>query len=409
MQRNIVEKLLFKKNLMKNPSEHFSDSLFLQSEISPTIKFCVVIPVKDEESYISQTLAAFCHQVDLFGEPLDFEHFEILVLANNCTDNSVACIREFQRQHPDLNIFLEEITLSPKHANIGYVRRTLMECAQSRLNRNGGGIILTTDGDTMVSTDWISQTEYEIDNGAEVVGGRILLSENELEGLDEFTRLLHFKDEKYHLLIAELEGQIINPVYDPVPRHHQHFNGSFAITTSCYAKSGGVPAVANLEDCAFFEKLETIDAKIRHSHRVTVHTSARCIGRAEIGLSYQLNVWKNLGSKVEKYFVESSDSIRERFTEKKNLITLWESKNLSENEFHQNIKKIIPDIKDDGEIYNLFVEGHYFGEWYRKVIQLKQKKTVEQFPAVHIDTAIRDLQTLVQKERNHAFSQISIL
>jgi glycosyltransferase involved in cell wall biosynthesis len=402
-------KAYLKKYSMKNPSEHFSDSLFLESEILPTVKFSVVIPVKDEESYITRTLKSFSEQVDLSGNALDFEKFEVLVLANNCTDYSVEFIKNFQAQHPAINIYLEEITLSPKNSNIGYVRRKLMECANSRLRKNDGGIILTTDGDTVVSPDWIAQTEYEIDNGAEAVGGRILLSENELAGLDECTLLHHLKDEKYHLLIADLEGQIMNSNVDPSPRHHQHFNGSFAITTDCYTKSGGVPAVEHLEDCAFFEKLESIDAKIRHSHRVFVHTSARCVGRAAVGLSYQLNVWKNLGNTNEKYFVESCDSIFERLNQKRSMMTLWESEHLSSEEFHYRIKKIIPEIKEDEEIYNSFVSAHYFGDWFQKVIKLKQLSTKERFPAVHIDTAILDLQFRLQKDKNQNFPQISVL
>ncbi|MFP3591504.1 hypothetical protein [Chryseobacterium sp. SIMBA_038] len=111
-----------------------------------------------------------------------------------------------------------------------------------------------------------------------------------MESLDQLTRLLHLKDEKYQLLVAELEGKIIDSDFDPFPRHHQHFNGSFAITSESYAKSGGVPIVEHLEDCAFFEQLQALDTKIRHSFDVKVYTSARCVGRAQIGLSYQLNV-----------------------------------------------------------------------------------------------------------------------
>ncbi|MCU7616295.1 glycosyltransferase family 2 protein [Chryseobacterium sp. PBS4-4] len=394
---------------MKNPTEHFSDSLFSQLKILPTVKSSIVIPVKDEETYILKTLSSFAKQIDLFGDEINPELFEILILANNCSDRSVAIIKDFQHNHPQLNIYLEEVTLSPVHANIGYVRRNLMECAYSRLCKNGGGIILTTDGDTMVAPDWISQTQQEIYNGAEVVGGRILLSEDELAGLDEFTLLHHLKDEKYQLLIAELEGKIINSEYDPVPRHHQHFNGSFAITTECYAKSGGVPVVNHLEDCAFFEKLEGIDAKIRHSHQVTVYTSARCIGRAEVGLSYQLNVWKNLGNHIDEYFVESCDSIVNRFTQKRKLMKLWKSKDVAQSDFNQIMNKIAPEIIVEEEIYTSFINTRYFGEWYRKVNQLKQLNSKNRFPAVHIDKAIEDLQTKVQDYSNHNFAQTSIL
>jgi len=396
------------KNYMKNPTEHPTDYFFEKFQILPSIKSCIVIPVKDEEAYILKNLASFAVQVDVFGALLDPSQFEILILANNCTDRTVTFIQEFQRQHPHLNLYLEEVKLSPKQANIGYVRRKLMECGYSRLSKNGGGNILTTDGDTVVAPDWIAQTHLEIENDADAVGGRILLSGHELSDLDEFTLLHHLRDEKYHLLIAELEGKIINPVYDPNPRHHQHFNGSFAITTECYAKSGGVPIIDHLEDCAFFERLESVDAKIRHSPKVTVHTSARCIGRAEIGLSYQLNIWKNLGNNVEEYFVESCASIIGRLTQKRSLITLWESKEQTQSDFDQMLKKIIPEITVSEEIYHSFLNMLYFGEWYKKVMQLQNVSHTNKFPAVHIDTAIQDLQMKIEEYADHDLSQTSI-
>lgn len=396
---------------MKNPPEHFTDSFFSRFSILPNVKFSIVIPVKDEEDYISKTLTAFTLQVDLFGHPLNFEQFEILILANNCSDKSVALIKQFQNNHPKINIYLEEVTLSTKQANIGYVRRKLMECAYTRLNKNGGGIIMTTDGDTTVAPDWISQTNREICNGAEVVGGRILLYNDELESLDQFTRLLHLKDEKYQLLVAQLEGKIIDQDFDPLPRHHQHFNGSFAITSESYAKSGGVPVVEHLEDCAFFERLQALDTKIRHSFDVKVYTSARCVGRTQIGLSYQLNVWKNLGKNADHYFVESCDSITNRLTQKRNLNNLWKIKNqTTQFDFIQIINKNIPELAVEEELYNSFKSSIYFGEWYEKMMTLQHKVYKDKIPdSSSIDTAIKELQMNIQEYSGHNFSQTSIL
>lgn len=396
---------------MKNPTEHFIDSFFSRNLILPSVKFSIVIPVKDEESYISKTLNAFTLQVDLFGNPLNFEQFEILILANNCSDKSVVLIKQFQIDHPNLNIYLEEVTLSAKQANIGYVRRKLMECAYSRLSKNGGGIIMTTDGDTTVAPNWISQTYLEINNGADVVGGRILLYADEMEGLDQFTRLFHLKDEKYHLLVAELEGKIINPDFDPVPRHHQHFNGSFAITSEAYAKSGGVPIVEHLEDCAFFERLQALDIKIRHSYDVKVYTSARCVGRTQIGLSYQLNIWKNLGKSVDNYFVESCASITKRLTQKRNLNDLWKIKNeITEFDFYETIKENIPEITVDEKLYNTFLDSIYFGECYEKLMKLQHTICKDKSSdSSSIDTAIIELQMKIQEYSGHNFSQTSIL
>lgn len=395
---------------MKNPAEHFNDSFFSKFSILPTVKSCIVIPVKDEENYILKTLEAFTLQVDDFSNRLDPMLFEILVLANNCSDNSVAIIKEFQETYPELNIHLQEITLPTTQANIGYVRRKLMECAFSRLSKNGGGVIMTTDADTTVESDWIAQTHCEINNGADVVGGRILLYNDEFESLDTFTQILHLKDEKYHLLVAELETKIINSDIDPLPRHHQHFNGSFAITTDMYAKSGGVPIVEHLEDCAFFDRLQTVDAKIRHSLNVKVYTSARCAGRTQIGLSYQLNVWKNFGKNTDNYLVESCASITKKFTQKRMLIDLWELKDeLSKSIFNQNMKEIIPEIIIPDDIYVSFKNSTYFGEWYEKLINFKYKSNQDKNPSVSIDMAINDLEMKILAFSNYDLAQTSIL
>lgn len=285
-----------------------------------------------------------------------------------------------------------------------------MECAYERLKKNGGGIILTTDGDTTVASDWLYQTMLEIENGAEVVGGRILLYDDEFKNLDESIRLHHLKDEKYHLLIAELEARILNSHSDPMPRHHQHFNGSFAITTDCYHRSGGVPIVDHLEDCAFFERLQSIDAKIRHSCNVTVHTSARCAGRTKVGLSYQLGIWKDLGESVDNYFVESCNSIIMRFNQKMSLMNLWKLKDeISESDFQHEISKLVTAADFDETFYVAFLKSLYFGQWYELLIEHKCLSHPNNFPAHTIDRAIADLQLKVQEYSDHCFSQTSIL
>lgn len=394
---------------MAYPIERSNSYFFSQHKILPSVKISVVIPVRDEESYILQTLRSLAAQVDIYGNKFDITKFELLILANNCSDDSVNIIKEFQLENPEINIHLDEVMLAPELANIGFVRRQMMGSAYSRLIDNGDGIIMTTDGDTAVSSNWICQTIQEIDKGADVVGGRIFLYSDELEDLDPFTRLLHLKDEEYQLLIAELEGRILNVAHDPVPRHHQHFNGSFAITTECYARSGGVPVVEHLEDCAFFDRLESIDAKIRHSFNVTVFTSARFAGRAQIGLSYQLNVWKNFEKNLNNYYVESCTSILRRLDRKKNLMDLWKLKDkISELEFYKEIEKLDPKIIFEDNGYESFSNCIYFGEWFEQVLKFQQDKLYNRLDNVPIDKAIVDLQAILQKYPRHDFAHTSM-
>lgn len=382
-------------------------NLFSEVEVLPEIKFCIVIPIKNEEYYIENALSAFINQKDLDGDPINLNTFEILVLANNCSDRSVEIIKEFQNKNPQLNIFLEEISLPIHQANIGFVRKNLMDTAYKRLQRNGGGLLLTTDADTTVAEDWISQNYFEIENCADAVGGRILLHPNEIADLDAKTYANHLKDEEYQMLIAELETIILESIYDPLPRHHQHFNGSFAVTTDCYLRSGGVPDVTHLEDMAFFECLNLIDAKVRHSNTVVVHTSARCIGRTEIGLSHQMNIWKNLGTDGSQHFVESFQSIMERFNIKKQLKKVWEMKEHSLSEFRSQMHKISSELLIDEQDYLIYKKSEYFGKWYSHLLE-KFRDVSKQYPLELIDDAISKLENEVSNYICSNVSQTSI-
>lgn len=392
---------------MKYKPELSENNLFLKHDVSPHLQICVVIPVKDEETHILKTLSAFLLQVNTDGNQIDFQNFEILILANNCTDRSVELIRIFQQQNLMLNICLEEIFLPPEKANIGYVRKILMETAFKRLSKNSSGIIMTTDGDTTVSSDWISKNQEEIKNGADAVGGRILLCPEEILDLNSETYTLHLKDEKYRLLISELEAFILRDSNDPSPRHHQHFNGSFAVTTDCYLKSGGLPDVTYLEDIAFFEKLKSIDAKIRHSHQVVVHTSARCVGRTEIGLSYQLNQWKNFGDCGSLLLVECCESIICRLKIKGQFMEIWQNRCLTELEFNSIIENIFPVKITVKPNYADFIANNYFGEWYIKAIEPVLEMFLNYQPSI-IDDAILNLENALSIYSVSGFSQTSI-
>lgn len=368
-------------------------NLFTSFPVLKEVTNCIVIPVKNEEKYLAQTLKSFCEQLNLDASPLLTNSFEILLLANNCTDNSVSIIKQFQQDFPKLNVYLEEITLPADQANIGFVRRILMNCAYNRLRDKCEGIILTTDGDTCVSNDWIAQTNLEIKNGADAVGGRILLYPNELSAMDENTRNTHLKDEEYQLLIAELEALVFQNSHNPLPTHHQHFNGSFAVTVDCYKKSGGIPDVIQMEDLAFFEQLQAIDAKIRKSNKVQVHTSARLIGRTEVGLSYQLNKWNTLQEQKKDILVKSADSIYQNLIIKKRFFSIWntfKTSNYLDNDFQLILSELNLNLKIILKILN---ECQFFGEFYKKV----SGEIPEKNSQTNIDEAIEELKLIIKQ------------
>ncbi len=292
---------------------------------SPDCEVCVIIPVRDEAESLTATLQALACQVDLTGQPLGRSRYEIILLANNCCDDSAAIATAFAHQYPSLALYTVEKTLPPTEAHVGRARKLLMDEAYRRLailNRRRG-VIASTDGDTRVTPTWIAATLAEIDRGADAVGGRILTDRASRLGLDSGTRLYYLRDVGYRQLVAELETYLDPVPCDRWPRHYQHFGASLAVTAEMYARVGGLPAVRTPEDAAFYRALLRVDARFRHSPIVCVLTSARQVGRATLGLAAQLDTWAEMGRQGQPYLVEPVPAIIARLQTRQRLRKLW--------------------------------------------------------------------------------------
>lgn len=362
----------------------------------------VVVPVQNEAELLANSLESLAFQVDLQNRRINPGLFEIFIFANNCTDNSAEIARRFQKVHQLSNVHIIEIELPPAHSNIGFIRRWLMNEAYLRLIKNNqkGGVILTTDGDTCVAPDWIATNLMEINNGADAVGGRIFIDPEELQQMDDNARRFHLRDTGYRLLAAEMEARLDYVSYDYLPRHHQHFNGSFAVTTNAFRRAGGIPKVKFLEDVAFYQALMRVDARFRHSPQVKVTTSARRIGRTEAGLSTQINQWTMMGENSENYFVESARSIEQRITLRSKIRQLWQTSRIhfSKSELSRFADKIfIP----DNCLKNYLQESSTFGSFLEKIYhqQTELGEWARQYPAVIIEQALADLRNITNQKR----------
>lgn len=384
----------------------------VENRILPACLVSIVIPVRDEALHLEKSLASFSKQVDLRGKTLNPDLFEIIVLTNNCSDNSFEIAGKFQADNESLNLHIADIKTSKTNANSGFIRGLLMQKAHERLisNSKNGGIIMTTDGDTQVSTDWIAANIFEIKNGADAVGGRILFNSEELAKMNSSARRFHLIDEKYRLLSAELESNLDYLSHDSLPRHHQHFNGSFAVTTDAYRKAGGIPDVRFLEDVAFYQSLLRIDAKFRHSLLVKVYTSSRETGRAEAGLSTQINDWINLGKTGADFLVDSAETLEKRFRfqgrlrfARKNIQSGIKPKTSEIKALAGSFDISFKDLKEE-----LF-KPQTFGLLLENVYRLKDKTNnfVKNAPPVSIEKAVFDLENKLGNFRRKKIASVS--
>lgn len=286
------------------PQTVFSKPL-VQTPASPHCEICVIVPVRNEAEILETTLTALAYQTDLEGRLFDPRRYEIILLANNCSDDSAAIARRFASRHPNLVLHVVEITLPASKAYIGQVRRILMDEACRRLMTLGRrrGVIASTDGDTQVAPTWIAANLYEIACGADAVGGRILTERAGRLALDPNTRAYFLREVGYRYLVAELETYLDADPYDGWPRHYQHFGASLAVTAEMYEQVGGLPPVRTPEDVAFYRALVRVNARFRHSPIVKAVTSARQTGRTNMGLANQLSDWAVMDGKASLFWL----------------------------------------------------------------------------------------------------------
>jgi hypothetical protein len=308
-------------------SEAISQRQFTQPLVKiPPLReceICAIVPVRNEAETLRNTLEALAYQTDLHGRRFDPKRYEIIVLANNCSDDSTDLANNFAAQNPDLALHVVEITLPPNQAYIGRVRKMLMDEAYHRLHSLGRrrGVIASTDGDSQVSSNWIAANLYEINRGVDAVGGRIIIQSSHRSTLHPDAKACYLREVGYRYLIAELESYLNPNFYDPFPRHFQHYGASLAVTVEMYALAGGLPAVRTPEDEAFYRALLRVNARFRHSPLVKVVTSARVTGRSEVGLANQLKQWTKTGSQA--FMVEPGEAVATRFRARHQLWVLW--------------------------------------------------------------------------------------
>ena len=292
---------------------------------------CVVVPVRNEALGLATTLASIAEQQTLQGAPFDLNRVEVLLLANNCSDDSASIARAFARAHPALAVHVEDVQLPDAHAHIGHVRRLLMEAACQRLasrssrssssSGGGGGFVVSTDGDTVVDRHWLAHTLQAFSAGADVVAGRILFDPQ--TALDPAT-LRHHRCDSAHRLAQSRLADVLDPdPADPWPRHHQHFGASLALRSAAYWQVCGIPEVRYLEDVALVDACRRADLRIRHSPQVRVWTSPRHEGRVEVGLSWQLRQWSRRDAAATAMWVEDPDAFVARVQQRQRLRDAW--------------------------------------------------------------------------------------
>lgn len=371
----------------------------------------MVIPARNEEAGVAATLEAFAHQLEgkHAGRPLARERYEILLLANNCSDRTAETARRAAARWPGLRLHVVERTFSAEKAHVGTARRLLMDEAHRRLANvlgRPGGIIATTDADTRVAPDWLAATAAEMANGAAAVGGLIHACRLGRRTLPAGARRLARRDGAYHVLADYLEHLLDPDPADPWPRHHHHFGGSLALTAAAYARVGGLPPLPALEDVALVRALRRHDIPLRHSPAVRVWTSARCHGRTPHGLAATLRRWTEAsgvdddGDRPDPLGVEAPAALVARVTLRRTLRGLWQTvRDGDRRPDRDDLRRVARELRlSPTAVMAAISESASFGTGYEQLLAAG-RPAYGQLPPTDTATAIPELRARVRAQR----------
>jgi hypothetical protein len=269
-------------------------------------RLSIAIPAKNERATIVRALRAFTEQRNSDGSRLDPRTFEVLVLANDCNDDTEGVALAYAAQHSEYAFHVVSGKLPPNTAHVGTARRIALDLAfeRQRAVRGAAGVIATTDADSAVDPYWVASTLVEIAR-ADAVAGYVEIAESERQGMQVPLRVLYDRECAYRRAIGEVEARFDPRPFDPPRRHDSFVGASFAVRAATYAAAGGLPPLRKLEDLAFERALRRIDARVRHSYDVRVATSGRANARVEGGFGSFIDDLRTRGSRHESFPVES--------------------------------------------------------------------------------------------------------
>lgn len=240
----------------------------------------VAIPAHDEAERLGQILASLAAQQG-FGRG---RRLPVLVLANNCRDDTVEIAKRFAAspEGASLHLDVHTVELAPAKAHVGTARRLAMDGAAERVGSTG--ILLTTDADARLPPDWVAANVAALDS-AEIVGGRLVI---DAATLSPELEALHRDVERYWSSVRAIEERLDPQPHDPAPRHGDHTGASLALRVETYRDVGGLPPLPRGEDNALVARVVEAGGRLRHDPHVSVRVSDRLVGRAGGGMAAEM-------------------------------------------------------------------------------------------------------------------------
>ena len=217
----------------------------------------VVVPAHDEEELLPRCLAALREAAALATAERPGLRVRIVVATDACSDGTAALA---QRAGAAV------VPVSAR--NVGRARAAgLREVL--RTSRGRTGWLATTDADSLVPPDWLTQQLRYADAGWEAVAGTVTVADWAGHSVATTTAFHH--------------------EYGGWQGPHPHVHGAnLGFTALAYLAVGGFPGLRTAEDHALVTALEAQGRRVLRTASLPVVTSARSSYRAPAGFGHHL-------------------------------------------------------------------------------------------------------------------------
>ena len=301
----------------------------LRERLRPPIRRATVcIPAKNEAVRLADTihaLAAAARHAAARGVSTD-----VVIVLDGCTDGSRNVLRSLSDGFP-ARLRCVELPAHPvPHA--GRARRAAMEAGLCA--RSFDQALLTTDADTRVAEDWITETAAALAETDLVAGWVDWDDESDVNELVE--------QERYFSDLHRLRRRIDPVPFDAPDPHHKMYGASLAIRATAYRRIGGLPELSSSEDVAMARAVRLAGLRMRQDRAVRVLTSTRRSGRAVGGFSDAILSDAARARRGETQRVECPDTLAARYAQSARLRAAFEAGDHRAAREHGNA---IPDIE----------------------------------------------------------------
>jgi glycosyltransferase involved in cell wall biosynthesis len=137
----------------------------LLTPMDERVRLSVVLPVYNEAANLPRVLDSLYHQ-----RGIDRALYEVVLVDNNSTDDTVGIARRFTAEHPDLAV---HVVPEPEQG-VSCARRTGMQFAsvrsRGRANAEERFYLVSADADCRVDPDWLRELFTAMESGKAAIG-----------------------------------------------------------------------------------------------------------------------------------------------------------------------------------------------------------------------------------------------